>query len=112
MSNHSYRWCFTCWDFNKMTRIKTHLCDYVVVGIENCPLTQKQHYQGYIEFKKPYELGSVKRILNDKETHLEIARADASACISYCKKDNNILIEYGKHKELDWSDILHINNIK
>jgi len=103
------RWCFTSWDFNKMTRIKTHLTDCVVVGIEECPLSKRLHYQGYVEFKKAYTLGSVKRIMNDKEMHAEIARADASACISYCKKDGLILLEYGNcNRYLDVFDVFDL----
>lgn len=115
MSNleKSNRWCFTCWDFNSVVWWKTHkmhLVKIMVVGQEICPTTLKLHYQGYVEFNKAYNLSSVKRIWMDNETHWEIARKPDIACITYCSKEGNLIInkvlETVLKRDIDWDDIL------
>lgn len=109
----SCRWCFTCWDFNSVLAWKTyklHLVRCMVVGMELCPLTEKLHYQGYVEFKKEYTLGSVKRIWYDNETHWEIAQMPESNCIAYCSKENNLIINHNVisnylKRDIDWDDV-------
>lgn len=91
LDEKSRRWCVTMWDFNKVTRIKDHLVDYGIFGEELAPSTGKMHYQGYLEFKKPYSFASVKRILNDKTAHVEMAVAHHSLCSKYCEKGGKII---------------------
>lgn len=110
----SKRWCFTCWDFNSVMwwkAHKMHLVRVMVVGREVCPTTKKLHFQGYIEFAKEYELSSVKRIWLDNETHWEIAKENENACIKYCAKEGDLIINHNVlsnylKRDLDWDDIL------
>lgn len=92
-SKKSDRWMITLWDFNVASRIKKHLCYMYVVGEEYAPTTGKLHFHLYIEFKKEYNMGSVKKVLGDKTCHCEIAVKEREACVAYCIKGNE---EYRK----------------
>jgi len=117
----SNRWCFTCWDFNSIMwwkAYKMHLVEVMVVGRETCPTTKKLHFQGYVEWRKPYDLSSCKRLWADRETHWEIARSDAKACLRYCCKEGDLIINHncigkliqniqiGKFLDFGWDEIL------
>lgn len=110
MRPKSNRWCFTCWDFNSVMWFKAHklhLTRMMIVGQEICPMTKKLHFQGYVEFVKSYDLSSVKRIWLELETHWEIARECDKACIAYCSKDGNLVVNHNVLKNsIEWDDLL------
>lgn len=114
MRPKSHRWCFTCWDFNSVMWFKAHklhLTRMMIVGQEICPMSKKLHFQGYVEFVKEYDLSSVKRIWPDLETHWETARENDKACIAYCSKDGNLVVQHNVlsnylKRDIDWDDLL------
>jgi len=63
-----------------------HLLQYLVYCKEFCPSTGLAHYQGYVEFTKPYTLIYIKSIFKDKTIHLEHARESRACNRAYCLK--------------------------
>lgn len=67
---------------------------YLVVGLEECPKTKKQHIQGYISYNRPIRCLTLKSKLPDITSHIEGCKGDEQSNIDYCTKDNNYK-EYG-----------------
>jgi len=84
------RWCFTSWDFNKLTRLKSHLFEIIAIGEEVAPTTKKIHYQGYVRSHKEYNLGQIKKLI-DSKAHFEPAYSSEEECIAYCFKEGKPL---------------------
>lgn len=61
---------------------------YIICGLEECPESKKLHWQGYIEFNKPVDLSSVKKLLFCSWAHLEPRRGTQGQAIDYSKKDD------------------------
>ncbi|AUM61753.1 Rep [uncultured virus] len=96
-------WCFTSFkdnlDIRQDPRIK-----YYVYQRELSPTTEREHWQGYIEFTRSVKLGGVKIVLNDRAAHLEVRSGPREAARAYCMKEDSRLpgslpIEYGKWDE-------------
>jgi len=82
--------CFTAWD---QVEYDKEYMRYIVIGTEVCPSTGKEHYQGYVEFWRAYDLSVVKQLIGDS-THREERHGTALQASDYCKKDKNY-IEFG-----------------
>lgn len=82
--NGSYqRWAFTAWS-PPVVR-KPELLQYLLYQSEyTCD--EKVHYQGYVEFKKPYKQATVKSLFSQKSMHVEPAIESRSVNIMYCTK--------------------------
>ena len=65
-------------------------CQYIVLGFEICPRTQREHYQGFVRFQHPKTFTGVKQLLGRKRfaPHIEQS-APSPASILYCKKGGN-----------------------
>lgn len=59
---------------------------YMVYQQEECPTTKRRHYQGYVEFTKPFKMAGVKKLFKDPTLHLEQRRGTQQQAIDYCKK--------------------------
>jgi len=59
---------------------------YMIYQMEKCPTTQKEHYQGYVEFTKPFKMAGVKKLFKDNTIHLEKRRGTQQQAIDYCRK--------------------------
>jgi len=57
------------------------------------------HIQGYIYFKNPKDMNGVKKILNNKKLHLEVAKGNTKQNLAYCSKD-------GKYKSKGMEDAI------
>jgi len=84
--------CFTLFDFELEQVFIDYDYDYLVMGRETCPETQKKHLQGFIRFKSTKKFTTL--ISHFKGVHFEPMATDAFTCIQYCKKDGNWK-EYG-----------------
>lgn len=63
---------------------------FAIYQAERCPETDKKHYQGYVELKKPMRFGQIKReIFNDESVHLEERRGTREEAIAYCEKEES-----------------------
>lgn len=62
---------------------------YCIYQIEQCPKTNKYHYQGYIEFvgKKTYTF--IQKLSGLKTAHLEIRRGSQQDAVAYCSKSES-----------------------
>lgn len=69
---------------------------YITAGLEECPESHRLHWQGYIEFNRPVDLGAVKKHLGANWAHLEPRRGTQEQAIAYCKKkDTGVLDDDG-----------------
>lgn len=104
------RWCFTSW---KKPEINEKLISYMIWQKELTSDNKLEHYQGYVEFKKPYKFWQVKSIFKDKTIHVEEAKKDRKANFLYCTKNESYAGEryefgniYTGNDNPDWDDIL------
>lgn len=92
MSRPSRNWCITVFDFPHEDGTGFSLPDrhpdfkYCILQLEQCPTSQRLHWQGYIELKKPYRMAGLKKLCNDQTMHLEARRGTQQQAIDYCKK--------------------------
>lgn len=77
---------FTAWSEPKPDYDK---CRYICWGIEKCPTTGKQHWQGFIIFAgRTHKMPAAKRIINGGDgCHLEPRRGSRQEARDYCRKD-------------------------
>ncbi len=68
-------------------------CEYLIYGLETCPSTTKEHWQGFIRFKNQRSFKAVIKAL--KPRHVEICKGSADDNIKYCSKDSNVVCERG-----------------
>lgn len=85
---------YTVEQVNHLTSLDETKCNYIIVGFEVCPESGKRHIQGYVEFKSPLALSTVKSrldpVLKGKSTvHVEAAKKSRDANINYCKKTDS-----------------------
>lgn len=88
-------------------------CLYVVVGLEICPTTKKEHLQGYFYLKEPRTHGMAKRLL--KDVHIEPSRSGPIDNFIYCTKEENFLAEGSiirANKEWELSEFLAGRDLK
>lgn len=98
------RWCFTWNNYTEDTRVNLSTvvpskADYLIYGMEIAPTTQTPHLQGYIEFKTPLALTTVKSrldpVLKQKSpVHVFMCFGTMEENITYCSKDQRVT-EYG-----------------
>ena len=83
-------WCFTDWPTPEYTEpsFDTEQMNYLIYGREICPDTGKDHFQGYVQFKKQTRFNTVKACFSDK-VHIEVSKGTPEQAIAYCKKDGN-----------------------
>lgn len=93
-SKQVYNVCFTAW---KTPIFFDNKFSYMIYGIETCPETGKEHFQGYLECEKKMTFEGIKKTLNDSKVHLEVRKGTQEQAINYCKKDG-LWYEYGTPK--------------
>lgn len=90
-------WCFT--SFRSETfEIQDERVRYCVYQLEKCPDTDRQHWQGYIEFFRTVKMGTVKVVLNDDKVHCEPRKGTREEARAYCMKPESQIaepVEYG-----------------
>lgn len=97
----SKRWVFTY--FNIQYRddhgddlmpipAKTHLkrFQFMQYGLEKCPRTGTEHYQGYVEFNTNVDLKGVQSFLNHSACHCEIAKGTLQQNLDYTSKEGKV----------------------
>lgn len=67
---------------------------YIIVGLETCPTTGKQHHQGYVEYKSAKDVNSIAKKLD--HAHVEKAKGNSTSNIEYCSKEKNIVLQEGE----------------
>lgn len=79
----------TCFDLANFTvPNEDDRFQYMVYQVENCPTTQRDHIQGYLELKSQTRFNQVKQMFAPAVVHLEGRKAKSSIpAINYCKKE-------------------------
>lgn len=79
-------WCFTA--YKKPDIIKEDdRVKYAIWQEEKCPDTERQHWQGYVEFKNPLSMEHVaKSIAEGEHVHVERRKGDRDSARDYCLK--------------------------
>ncbi len=96
----SRNWTFT--DFEKLDLKSIYeqnkdIIRYLCFGLEICPKTKKEHFQGWIQLVNKKTLGGVKRVFGTKKLHLEACIASPELNDKYCSKDGKFT-KYGQWK--------------
>ena len=78
MSTNNQRvrfWVFTDWPTPEYTEpsYDQEQMNYLIYGREVCPETGKDHFQGYVQFKKATRFNTVKACFSDK-VHIEVSK--------------------------------------
>lgn len=68
--------------------------NYIIIGLEICPTTLREHYQGYVYFTNPRTIGGLKRIM--PKAHWERAKGTPEQNRVYCSKDG----DYEEHGDI------------
>ena len=108
-------YCVTYWGddmrgvVNRMTTQYKHLVAYCVFQREICESSGRPHWQLYIEFFQPQDIGFVKHdLFMDNTTHVEIRLKPRDDARSYCRKERSRMFgpqsevgpfEYGTWRE-------------
>lgn len=94
-NNRSRKWCFTSFDTNKysLSIFKSLFGDKnyeYIVGLEKCPTTLREHYQGFVKSKNQVRFTTIKALL-PAGSHIEIAHGTTEENWKYCSKENNFI---------------------
>lgn len=83
----SRAWCWTAYAPNLAEDwLFTLAPEYWCYGEEVCPVSKKEHWQGYLELKNAKTMSALKKKI-PQQIHLEIRRGTQDQAIDYCKKD-------------------------
>jgi len=87
-------WCFTAYDLSQPPNWDKDTMRYLVYQREVCPTTQREHYQGYMEFQRTVRLGQAKSLIGcGNTTHAEIRKGTPSQAREYCLKEDTRIAE-------------------
>lgn len=95
-------WCFTSYQEDLNFDHESDELRYCVYQREKCPETEREHWQGYVEFKKPLRFRAVKQFFNDRELHVEARRGTRDQARAYCKKDDTRVEGGGPFEIGEW----------
>jgi hypothetical protein len=103
-------WCFTLYPYNeadlKLNKFPWDpdtICwlqlkpavSFLVCQLELCPKTNKEHWQGYVEFNNAVAFKSVKAAFKWNSTHLERRKGSRTQAITYCTKAESAVLDDG-----------------
>lgn len=83
MTSRSY--CFTA--YTQPTTELNYPMRYIVYQKEQCPETQRIHWQGYAEFSEPIRIKRCQKLLEVPNCHLEKRQGTRDEARSYCMKE-------------------------
>lgn len=112
MSENQHRdWCFT---YNNYTeegerQVKEYRCEYLVYGREIGD-SGTPHLQGYIEFKSPKRLATLKKQL-PKEIHWELRKGTKKQAADYCKEDGDFFEKGEMTRQGERTDLHRVNEL-
>lgn len=99
-------WCFTDFDlidWENLFKLNPNIV-YLCYGFETCPLTEKSHYQGWLQLKTKKALSYLKAI--NMTAHWEKCKGNEAQNDKYCKKDGTFFkfgefTKMGQRTDLD-----------
>lgn len=89
------RYCFTLHvpdattPFSGVADDQKHKVRFLIAQLEQCPTTQRYHWQGYVEFLSPIDLNSAKRLLQSHTIHMDVCNGTREHNIAYCTKEES-----------------------
>lgn len=89
-SSKRRNWAFTDFEMLDWAKIYADNSDfirYIGWGLEVCPKTKRQHFQGWIQFNSQKRMSSVKLLAQSKKIHLEPCMGSEEQNNKYCSKD-------------------------
>lgn len=92
MAKRSRAWVFTKQEHDNAPEYDEKKHKYLLYGKETAPTTGKEHLQGYVVFKHPQRLKTLKKWLPG--AHLEVAKGSAQQNYTYCTKEGDF-VEFG-----------------
>lgn len=99
-------WCFTAWREPEFDRDKTK---YITWGLETCPTTNKEHYQGFIITNRTCRRVGAGRVIGaGSDTHIEPRRGTRGQARDYARKDGRTF-EWGRFESLTLEEILKLS---
>ena len=89
-------WCFTCFDTEKELSVDKDNCRYICYGVERCPTTDREHYQGFAIFKRTCRIPKAKQWIGGGDgVHCEPRRGTRIEARNYCRKSGGRFFEWG-----------------
>ena len=99
-------WCFTCFVTDKELNFDKDNVKYICYGIERCPTTHREHYQGYAIFKRTCRMPKAKSWIGGGDgTHLEPKRGSRDQARDYCRKSDGVFFEWGEFEPITMDDL-------
>lgn len=83
--------CFTSYD--EEPKFIESIMSYLIYGLETCPSTGREHWQGYVEFSKQISRAKLKEILGS--AHVERRMGSSLEAATYCAKGESYC-EHGR----------------
>lgn len=92
--------CFTSFKLNLLDvdLTKYEEIRYLIVQVEVCPETRREHLQGYVEWQRPVRGSRLRTVTEDPGVFFRPRRDTRDAARDYCRKDDTRLwgpYEYG-----------------
>lgn len=113
MNNTSRNFCFTAYNKEEIDYAINcnDIIKYLCYGIEICPTTGREHYQGYLELKKSMRITGVKKLFGpNSNTHFEYRRGTADEAINYCRKDGKFSEHGERAKQGERTDLIKLKD--
>jgi len=84
-------YCFTAWEEPKWDEKNVR---YICWGVEICPTTKKQHWQGFAIFNRTCRYPKAKQWIGAGECHVESRKGTRPDARTYCTKEGSF-VEFG-----------------
>lgn len=111
-SPYSKYWCFTSYKDQLPKGPDEDSISYIIYQQEQCPITSRKHWQGYVEFRHKVRRHQVQQLLEDDQAHCELRKGTAKQASDYCEKSDTAVrgTQYSwgtvsKSKESVWDDL-------
>lgn len=78
-------WCFTSYKDDIKTEPSPGI-QFFICQRERCPTTGREHWQGYIQFKKRAYRTGVQKAIGDDKSHCEVSKGQPEEAKAYCEK--------------------------
>lgn len=103
-SSPRVRWCFTSFSVNSENKKWLNFelvpkVKFLIFGLETCPTTKKEHYQGYVEFKTKIRFKQVKKVLEKINPSIRSSRGSKEDNIKYCSKEGDYWINGARERK-------------
>lgn len=94
-------WCFT--DFDTVTELdfEKDKIRYICYGVERCPDTDREHFQGFVIFNRTCRIPKCKQWLGGRNgCHVEPRRGTRQDARDYCRKGDGRFYEWGEFEAM------------